>query len=146
MKNEICRETIWDSTKGIAIISIFLVHNYILGNIRLPYDWMNQILSKGMYGVEITYIVNAYFFARNYDKRVRNGDVSRLSYLLKMILKIVPLYYCGLISVLVFEKMHYGKILESKINVLYHFLLIHSLDCDYFNTFFLGGDCLKTSF
>ena len=44
------RTMLWDSLKGIAIISIFLVHNYVLGNIVFNQGWGNMLLSKGRYG------------------------------------------------------------------------------------------------
>lgn len=47
------RTMLWDSLKGIAIISIFLVHNYVLGNIVFNQGWGNMLLSKGRYGVSL---------------------------------------------------------------------------------------------
>lgn len=86
--------TFTDSVKGIAIIGIFLVHNYVLGNINLPFSWMNSLISKGLYGVEITFIVNAYFYAKNFEKRVRNNSITPMQYIVKMILKTLPLQFC----------------------------------------------------
>ena len=133
------RTMLWDSLKGIAIISIFLVHNYVLGNIVFNQGWGNMLLSKGRYGVEITFIVNAFFFAKLYDLRVRSKKITSHEYIFRMIWKTIPIYYLALITMLLFEYLHSGTISETPANILFHILGIHALNSEYFNTILPGG-------
>lgn len=133
------RSTLWDSSKGIAIIIIFLVHNYVLGNIVSNYDWVNMLLSKGRYGVEITFIANAFFFAKLYDLRVRSKKISSWEYIFKMICKTIPIYYLALFSIILFDYIYSGSNAGSLANIIFHFLGLHALNYEYFNTVLPGS-------
>lgn len=133
------RSILWDSLKGIAIIGIFLVHNYVLGNIVTNHNWISLLLQKGRYGVEITFIANAFFFAKLYDSRVRTKKVSNWEYIFKMICKTIPIYYLAMLSVLLFDYIHTGTIVETPSNIIFHLLGIHALTFKYYNSLLPGS-------
>lgn len=133
------RETIFDSIKGIAIIGIFLVHNYVLGNIVSSHNMINILIQKGRYGVELTFMVNAFFFAWKYESRVRTKTVSGLQYVYGMVCKTIPLYWGSLCAVLLFEYCIRGKLIESPANILSHFLGVHAISYEYFNSLLPGS-------
>lgn len=139
MEIEQNRITIWDSMKGIAIIGIFLVHNYVLGNLNFNSNYVDVLLQAGRYGVEITFIVNAYFYALNYEKRVRNSEISSQKYVMRMIIKTIPVYYLALFTMVVFDLCKNGKLTESFANLFFHIAGIHALNSHYFNTILPGG-------
>ena len=60
------RDTLFDSIKGIAILGIMFIH---LGqwNLNLPEGSRLAIIrSSGLLGVELTYLVNAFFLSKHY--------------------------------------------------------------------------------
>ena len=62
------RSTLFDSIKGIAILGIMFIH---LGQWNLDLDEgsrLSIIRSAGLLGVELTFLVNAYFLAKHYDE------------------------------------------------------------------------------
>ena len=144
MEIEQNRITIWDSMKGIAIIGIFLVHNYVLGNLNFNNKYVDLLLQAGRYGVEITFIVNAYFYALNYEKRVRNSEISSQKYVMRMIIKTIPVYYLALFTMVVFDLYNNGNLTESFAKLFFHIAGIHALNSHYFNTILPGGGILAS--
>lgn len=62
------RSTLFDSVKGIAIFGIMFIH---LGSWLLKPEegsTFATLTTAGLLGVELTFIVNAYFLAKHFDK------------------------------------------------------------------------------
>lgn len=68
------RISLFDSVKGIAIVGIMFIH---LGQwcVSVPNNSRIAIIrSAGLFGVELTYLVNAFFYAKNYkEKKIHGG-------------------------------------------------------------------------
>lgn len=100
---------IWDTLKGVGVLLIFLVHNYNLGNFSfITTEWIKSLLAHGMLGVEITFICNSYFFAHKFDTRVRGGSMTGIHYVLRMIIRTLPLYYVAFGICLYIHISHVG--------------------------------------
>ena len=75
-KSVVPRNILFDSVKGIAILWIMLVHFAIKTNVVTSnMGYIFTFVSKGSLGVELTFIVNAFFSAR-YFCNMRNTGVS----------------------------------------------------------------------
>lgn len=62
------RSTLFDSVKGIAILGIMFIH---LGQWNLDLQDGSRlaiIRSAGLLGVELTYLINAFFLTRHFDE------------------------------------------------------------------------------
>lgn len=62
-----------DVFKGIAIIMIVSIHTLQWSSLFTEPGVLNNIKTAGLLGVEITYIVNAFLLAKQYDENVRGG-------------------------------------------------------------------------
>lgn len=132
------RSSIFDSVKGIAMIAIFMVHMGSWNSI-VSFDsyWM-RIISRGSLGVELTYIVNAFFYTKSYNSRIRSGKTSVFSFLAKMILRLMPVYYLAMIVNAISLYLANGSISESPANIISHFLFLNVLNPYWWNSF-MGG-------
>lgn len=127
------RITLFDSMKGIAILAIMFIH---LGQWNLKFADGSRaaiIRSAGLLGVEITYIINAYFYTKRYMEQ-------KFSYriVVKMFANLIPVYYFGLIVYGISTYYAFGAIDETGINILSHFLFLNGLNPEWWAGY-MGG-------
>lgn len=120
-----------DLLKGIAIIWIVVFHVYTDFNIVfcLGTHWLNdfvcRVIMHGALGVDIFVILSGYLLALSC---LRKESVQWVPFLKKRFLRIAPLYWFAIISILFLESLigDGGEIINMQ-SVLYHFLGIHGL-------------------
>lgn len=131
-----------DSLKGLAICGVVLVHS---GGSHLP-SMLGQIGSAGARGVQLFFIVSAFFTFLSLDRYFNNVNNSELTkhttmgWLLKKVNRIAPLYYIALIICLIsgsYESNYWHSAtsqVSSTIDILTHFLFINGLSPYYVNS------------
>lgn len=83
--------------RGIAALMVFLFHLHYVGLIPLPKSW-GLIATRGGLGVELFYVLSAFSLLYSNQKNVRSGDSPWiLSYMIKRLFRIAPLFYAMLI-------------------------------------------------
>ncbi len=121
MKNS--RISLFDSIKGIAMIGIVYIHLVQYNSLFLVNSQGYVISTAGLLGVELTYMVNAYFYTASYNYRVVENHESTLRFLGRMVLRLIPVYYFALIVYTISTYAAYGTLECSFFNVVSHFLL-----------------------
>ena len=103
-------------------------------NLDIPEESrLGIIRSSGLLGVELTYLINAYFYSKKYDE-----DDFSYKNLLKMFLGLIPVYYFGLIIYGISTYLAQGNLGGSIINVLSHFFFLNGLYCPWWKGY-MGG-------
>lgn len=136
------RITLFDSIKGIAILMIMVIH---LGQLCLPLaegERLTIIISSGPLGVELTFLVNAFFFTRHFKStsvcaEVASGD-GYCRYILHSIIRIIPVYWFGLIVYGISCYYVKGALDVSIISVLSHFFFFNGISPIWWNEY-MGG-------
>lgn len=131
-----------DSLKGFAICGVVLIHS---GGSHLP-SIFGQISNAGARGVQLFFIISAFFTFLSLDRYFNNADNSGLTkhtswgWILKKVIRIAPLYYIALIISLntgnpSSNYWHYvTSQVSSTIDILTHFLFINGLLPYYVNS------------
>lgn len=139
MENKTGRSGFWDSIKGIGIIGIIFIHTTQWNPILPATIIGSNIRNAGLLGVEITFLVNAYFYTMSYDKKVRNNGSSILEIVVHKFKRIIPIYWIALtiylISTVLSENTLGGV---SLWNIAAHYLFLNGLTPSLFSTF-MGG-------
>ncbi len=131
------RSTLFDSVKGIAIFGIMFIH---LGSWLLKPEegsTFATLTTAGLLGVELTFIVNAYFLAKHFDK-YRYEKLEGWLYITKSFLKIIPIYWLALIVYWLSLKISVGSCPLDYLNILSHFLFLNALNPQWWIDF-MGG-------
>ncbi len=118
------RNTLFDSIKGIAILAIMFIH---LGqwNFELQEESRLAIIrSGGALGVELTFLINSFFLTKHYND---HSFEHRVSYLLKSLLNIIPVYWLGLTVYWVSSCFSMSGCKTDFINILSHYLFLNGL-------------------
>lgn len=127
------RITLYDSLKGIAIIAIMFIH---LGQWNLNLQEGSRLAvfrSSGLLGVEITYLINAFFLTKHYS----NHDF-KLSYLLKSFIRIIPVYWFGLTVYWISCSATAEGCNTGLLNILSHYFFLNGLLPSWWSGF-MGG-------
>lgn len=92
-----------DSLRGLAILAVIIVHTsqwgdsiYTKGN-TLYYDFVNRIFEQGARGVQLFYVVSAFTLFLSYQERKNKDKYPSLSFFIRRIFRVVPLYYLGIV-------------------------------------------------
>lgn len=122
------RIRLFDSLKGIAIIGIFMIHTGVNTGI-LQNEW-RTFFRCGAYGVEITYLINAFFLSKKFDSRniVSKNEIFLFS--LENLIRVMPLYYF-------FLTIHVINIGIANINIfdtISHYLFLNAINPKWFTS------------
>lgn len=135
------RERVYDSLKGIAIIGIILVHMELWNNISNSNDILHRVFLSGALGVELTYIINAYFYSKLLLKK---GSECFFPFIIKRIIRLIPVYYFAM-TINFFAKAYFcGSLEESTLNIIAHYLFLNFLSPYWFNSCFGGSGYVGT--
>lgn len=124
------RSRLFDSLKGIAIIGIFMIHAGVNTGI-LQNEW-RTFFRCGAYGVEITYLINAFFLSKKFDSRDIVDKKDMLFFSLENLVRVMPLYYF-------FLTIHVINIGITKINILdtiAHYLFVNAINPEWFTSIY----------
>lgn len=133
------RNSYLDSIKGLAIIGIVAIHFNTWYSLLAGNGLFRSIVCHGDYGVELTYIVNSFLFAKNYDKSIRNGNRKASYLILKQFARIAPLYYLFMTLNFILKIIFESNISVTFGDVLSHYLFINIFNYKWFNSFFGGS-------
>ena len=131
------RNTLFDSIKGFAILSIMFIH---LGQWNLDLQEGSRlaiIRSSGLLGVELTYLINAFFLTKHY-KEQSSQICAGGGYVIKCLLKIVPIYWLSLIICWISGIVSGAEIKGDFFNCISHFLFLNGLTPTWWAGF-MGG-------
>ena len=132
------REGMWDSIKGIAMIGIILVHLGTTNHLDFNSEAIRSIYRNGLLGVEITFIVSAYFYCRGLHNKNNLSIKQCYNYVLHKILRIVPEYF--FIITLNYYILYIRTGIHIEIgNVVSHYLFVNMLIPKWYNDFFGGS-------
>lgn len=138
MKDKDSRLSLFDSAKGIAMIGIVFIH-LVQYNSLFTIDSYGYVISTaGLLGVELTYMINAYFYTASYNRRIIENHESNLRFLSRMILRLIPVYYFALIIYAISTYIARGTLGCSVLNIASHFLLLNGLKLEWWAGF-MGG-------
>lgn len=120
-------ETKWiDSFKGIAILAVMLIH-YSIGDITN--EFFTRIVNSGAKGVQLFFIISAYLIFWSLDRNDVNGVKQSIQWIIRKILKLMPLYYIGIIVHLFIlgDNSYWLGSLHgvSVLNIISHLLFLH---------------------
>lgn len=120
-------ETKWiDSFKGIAILAVMLIH-YSIGGITN--ELFTRVVNSGAKGVQLFFIISAYLIFWSLDRNEVSGIKQSFQWIFRKILKLIPLYYVGIIVHLFLlggSSYWLGSLPGvSALNILSHILFLH---------------------
>lgn len=85
-----------DSVKGWAILLIMCIHLENWTGLFENNSLILKIIHKGTFGVELTYLVNAFLLAYKYANKQRTTIQWGGGVLLNSIIRILPMYFLAL--------------------------------------------------
>lgn len=132
------RNGMFDSIKGIAMIGIMLVHLGGWNSLFISSNILSNISVAGALGVELTLFINGFFYTKSYNNRVKSGNMTNIKFLLKLVLRIMPVYYLALIGYGITTYLSTGTLGVTKVNLLSHFLFLNALQPSWWNGY-MGG-------
>ena len=97
----------------------------------------DTLVTAGLLGVELTFIVNAYFLARHFD-RYKYERLDGWLYIVKSFLKIIPVYWLALIVYWISLKISTGSCPLGYLNIFSHFFFLNALNPHWWSDF-MGG-------
>lgn len=106
-----------DGLKGFAVLVIILIHfeNWTHFFSTMSNPCLSRMVNSGVFGVEITYILNAFLLSR----KIPVSKSEYLEWVGKRIIRIIPIYYVVLIaSIILFDEYK-----VSAWSAISHFLL-----------------------
>lgn len=131
------RNQMFDVLKGIATLGIVFIH-YAQWFLSFPSDSIAYRLQiSGLRGVEITFLISAYFFNVSYVKIQEDSTKEKTILILKRIFRLIPIYYMGIILWLLFASIA-KKNQITFINFFVHLLCLQGLFPSMWNNF-MGG-------
>lgn len=123
---------VWiDALKGIAICGVVLTHTM---REQLP-DNVEKILAFGANGVQLFFVISGFLIFSSYRKK----NVSTRKWIVKRLVRLIPLYYLYLILSLIIDgrgsRYWLGTVPEISIwNIISNFLFINGLNPYYINS------------
>ncbi|MBQ9395802.1 MAG: acyltransferase [Proteobacteria bacterium] len=120
------RDNIVDLLKGLAMLGVLWLH--------IPTKGGNYIIAKigslGRFGVPLFFLISAILLFYSYDKIQDKSRVSRFQWLLRRVIRLIPLYYLALIIYVSNGGCVYWSGDVQKItfgNIVAHILFMHGL-------------------
>lgn len=132
------RITLFDSLRGLAMIGIFMVHNINMQSVFKDGGFWRDFFSNGNLGVEITYLIAAYFFTIGFKKK----SCSIFAYYAKLFARILPLYWVAMFAN---WWIHYHWSIDFDYSLPHffaHMFLLNGFSPKCFNSIFLGSGYL----
>lgn len=124
------RSRLFDSLKGIAIIGIFMIHAGVNTGI-LQNEW-RTLFRCGAYGVEITYLINAFFLSKKFDSRSIVSKKESFLFSLENLFRVMPLYYFFLTIYVINIGITNINIFET----ISHYLFLNAVNPDWFTSIY----------
>lgn len=106
------RNSIIDSTKGIAVLMIFVVHC-----VSSVYPHLGKYFRYGQYGVELFLICSGYTAMLNVN--IKNGVANPVSYLVKKAIRIIPIFWLYVFIVWCVNFFPYFHMFAKRSNLIY---------------------------
>ena len=129
------RNSLFDSIRGIAIIGIFMCH--VVGNTGVFSGIVQKVFTNGLWGVEVTYIISAFFYIRSYKKYIR---VNNAKFIALKIFRLLPFYYIVL-GINIILRCRYEKDFQLNIiELVAHLLFVNSVNVKWFSSLWGGQD------
>lgn len=127
-----------DSLKGMAILSIIMVH---CGTGAIQNQRVHSIILNGARGCQMFFIISGFMAYLSYNKRNVNFDKLRgsLKWIIHKIYNLVPLYYISLLCSLCYfgrENSYWAGPagFVSNYNILAHLFMLHGFNPYYINS------------
>lgn len=123
------RDMYLDALKGVSILMIILVHSdtsAFNGIIR-------NLLNSGARGVQMFFIISTVLLLKSFDISKGAELFSTKKWILKKIIRFIPLYYLTIIVYLIIPVDNMAEV--SALNIVSHFLFLHGLNPYWINSF-----------
>ena len=132
-----------DSLRGIAIIGVVMIHVSLYGKVPLP-NFLNALVSKGMRGVQLFFMVSAFTLYLSYNYHITHEKNHLKNFYLRRFFRIAPMYFIGIIYYLfqdgLGERYYLGdQDCITKYNILSNFTFIHGFNPYWINSVVPGG-------
>ncbi len=130
------RDRVLDSLKGISILGVILVHSDV-NTVTYYGKW---IKTMGATWTVMFLIITSFLSFQSYERNVVLGKISSIKWIVKRIIRIIPLYYL-FILLRVFTGKEFlgfwGRPQVSVGNIITHFLFINNF-CPYYSNSLIG--------
>ena len=127
MDNQIRKFDQIDSLRGIAALMVVVAHALNFGDNKLFPILPRSILSQGIRGVHLFYIISAFTLFYTFDLR-KNENKAILKFYLRRFFRIAPLFYTAIVINLAYRHLS-GNLAAAEyptyFNIISNFLFIH---------------------
>jgi peptidoglycan/LPS O-acetylase OafA/YrhL len=125
-KNPILHVPSIDAMRGIAALAVLFYHLLLIPSLDLP-DYARAFPMKGGSGVTLFFVISAFTLCLSWDNKKKSERFPTLSFILRRIFRVVPLFYVLLIAYLikdylVFNKIHSWHDIALNLSFLYNFV------------------------
>jgi peptidoglycan/LPS O-acetylase OafA/YrhL len=133
-----------DALRGIAILMVILVHT--VGAVPDVLPITSRLAMYGQLGVQLFFVASAYTLCISYDRRTEE-PYRVLSFFIRRLFRIAPLYYFGVLIYLVFNVLvvyrddanNFQGLPYSALDIVANMLFVHGLVPSANNTVVPGG-------
>ncbi len=132
-----------DSLRGLAILSVLLVHCGQHGS-QLSPSVLQLIVNNGLHGVQLFFVASAFTLFLSMSKRSKEESNAKSNFFIRRFFRIAPLYYLGIIYYLIQNgrgpRPELGDVLYvSNWNIISNFFFVHGFNPYWINAVVPGG-------
>jgi peptidoglycan/LPS O-acetylase OafA/YrhL len=132
-----------DALRGLAILSVMMIHTINFGTINPSGKFQNVILS-GKMGVQLFFLASAFTLFLSYKNRLANEIYPVRNFFIRRFFRIAPMYYLGICYYLFqngFGPSYWlGDVTHiSALNITSNFTFLHGFNAEWINSVVPGG-------